>query len=472
MSSHGPLTAVGVDVGTSALKAVLVHVGGHVTVVRSTTIPYDASGAPTRDPEVWVASARRAIAEVAAGEHVDVVGLTGQMHALVPVAAGHPVHDAMLWLDYEGSAALDQFVASHPGLDLLARTGNLPLPDFTLAKWLLLAREVPSLRRRVDALPAAKDFVRETLGEATAPTMDINEAAGTQWFDPFRLEWDPVVTVAAAIPPAALVSVTTPAQVVGTTGRGVLAGSVRVVAGTGDQHAAARALGADRPGRASLSLGTSGVLGVGARLDGLPAGWDGALHLFPTGDPGAFHVIGTIPAFAGSLRWIAGVLGIDFADLGDLALTGRPDAVRFFPYLGGSGAPHPDSNRRGELRGLSEVTSRGDLARAVVDGLANEVACLVREVRDRGIAVDDLVLSGGLTAMEPLVAAVAERLDVSVSRSVVREASAVGAALIGIDGVEPGRRSVCDREPVSVMRRVEPSPDWISERSAMLAARA
>jgi sugar (pentulose or hexulose) kinase len=468
MSRTGGRRAIGIDVGTSGLKAVLVHVDDHVEVERSTAVGYDPTGAPTRDPDVWVAAARTAIDQLANERRVDVIGLTGQMHALVPVRGGRPFHEAMLWLDYEGAGALERFCKSHTELPLLARTGNIPLPDFTLAKWLMLVEQEPLLARAVERLPAAKDFVRSNLCESAEPVTDLNEAAGTQWFDPFRSRWDMDITQAAALPPSALVPVVRPEHVVGVTRLHASGEPIPVVAGTGDQHAAARALGADVQGKASLSLGTSGVLGVSTRLIGLPDGWDGSLHLFPIGAPGAFHIIATVPAFGSALRWIASILGIEMAELSHLAATGRADAARFYPYLNGSGAPHPDASRRGEFRGLAEDSTRADLARAVVDGLANEVACLIADVRDRGIVIADLVVSGGPTALAPLLGAIAGRLDVPVWRSVVPEASAVGAALLGIDGLGWPGHPTCDLEPVATRDRTSPSPRWLAERAAIL----
>lgn len=468
MKARRTASALGIDVGTSSVKAVLLEVDGGVRVVRSVTVGYDAGGAPARDPSVWVSSALAAVAEAVGNRNVDVVGLTGQMHALVPMAGGRPLRDAMLWLDYQGEEALATFCHRHPELPLLSRTGNIPLPDFMLAKWLVASEADPSLRTRVESLPAAKDVVRLALAPGMGPVADVNEAAGTQLLDPFGRDWDRELAAAAGIPQSALPTVVAPDRIVGETAAGVVGAGVPVVAGTGDQHAAARALGADRPGRASLSLGTSGVLGVALRLEALPDGWDGSLHLFPCGDSGEFQVIGTIPAFGGALRWAATTLDVDLDDLGPLALAGRPGAARFYPYLGGSGAPHPDTSRRAELRGLSEATTRADIARAVIDGLANEVACLIADTRERGVAIGDLVVSGGPASLGALREAIASRLDMPVSRSIVPEASAVGAALLGLDGLGLSAHAACDRLPVAVASTAPPSARWVEERTEIL----
>jgi sugar (pentulose or hexulose) kinase len=463
--------ALGVDVGTSALKAVRVRVdNGAVVVERAIERTYNDERIPTRDPAVWVAAAHVAVGELLTEAQVDVVGFTGQMHALVPVAKQRPIRPALLWLDYTGAAALERFCATHPKLDLLRRTGNIPLPDFTLAKWLVASENDSTLPQRVDRLPPAKDFVRDSFLDEPARVIDVNEAAGTQWFDPFERVWDREITRAAHLPDSVLGPVVSPHSVIASTAAGATGSRIPVVAGAGDQQSAARAFGADRPGTASLNLGTSGVLAVAGHLGKLPDDWDGGFHLFPLDLEGSFHVIGTIPALAGSLRWAAQLLGVAVADLGHLASAGRQDQVRFFPYLGGSGAPHPDASKTGELRGLTEMSTREDVARAVIDGIANEAACLVSEVLAKGVTVSEVVLSGGAVAQQGLAAAIASRLSVPVCRSTAAEASAIGAALYALDSLGVDPRPTSRREEVGVVKRIDASPRWLSERTEILSS--
>ena len=231
-----------------------------------------------------------------------------------------------------------------------------------------------------------------------------------------------------------------------------------------------RALGADVAGRASLSMGTSGVLSVPWRTVGLPAGWGGAWHLFPTSVDGAFGVIATIPALAGSLTWVARLLGTDVAGLARLAASGRARDVRFFPYLGGSGAPHPDVTQRGQLRGLAETTTTVELARGVLEGVASELAMLVEETRDQGVPIGEVVLSGGLAALDPLASLIGGRTGLPLWRSSVHEASAVGAALIGLDGVGAGHHATGARARVTVRARDRAPVDdrWRAQRQTIL----
>ena len=204
-------------------------------------------------------AASRALERVADGS-LEAVGFTGQMHALVPVEAGRSLGQVRLWLDVEGKPHLDAFVRAHRQLSLLRRTGNIPLPDFTLAKWLALRAESPEVADRVESLPAAKDFVRDAFVAELRILTDLNEAAGTQWFDPFKRVWSPAICAAADIPRDLLGEVVAPTMVVGQTRDRRLLRGIPVIAGAGDQQAAARAQGSGVEGRASLSLGTSGVI--------------------------------------------------------------------------------------------------------------------------------------------------------------------------------------------------------------------
>ena len=146
------------------------------------------------------------------------------------------------------------------------------------------------------------------------------------------------------------------------------------------------------------------------------------------------------------------------------------ETVRFFPYLAGSGAPNPDSTRRAQLRGLAEASNRADVAFAVLDGIASEMACQVAEMRALGVPVDEVVVSGGLASIGPLVHAFAERLDAHVWRSDVVEGSAVGAALLALDGVglAGDARVGATRVRVGSTKRRALDETWLRERDAIM----
>lgn len=431
---------VGVDVGTSGVKASLVEVKGESVVeLRSTSVPYLAANEPCRDPDRWVAASYEALDALELPGPVEGAGFSGQMHALVALDGdGKPVHDALLWLDYEGAPVLEKFISDHPEIDLLRRTGNVPLPDFTLAKWLMLQDRSPGVAGRAAHLVLAKDYVRGVLC-ADRWLTDWNEASGTQVFDPWRRDWAADVAAAASLPIALLPQVTEATTEVGVLrNRSGAVLSARCVVGTGDQASAARAVGVSRAGVVSLGLGTSGVVAGEIEAGMVGNNWDGGFHLFSLDASEAFQVIGTVPSVGPTLRWVAQLLRVPVAKLGDLASASEsgPGGVAFLPYLGGRGAPHADSAQSGGLVGLRETTTDAEIAQAVFVGIALELAAVIEELGQAGAKVCEVVCSGGASRDRHLLATIAAALEVPCRSASAADASSVGAALLGLDAID------------------------------------
>lgn len=456
---------IGIDIGTSSVKAVRIETeGSGVSVETAAAAPYAADGSPTRDPAVWARLAETALDDLAAGERIEGIGFTGQMHAMVALDGdGGVAAPVKLWLDMDGAADLDAFVAAYPGR-FARETGNIPLPDFTLAKWLWARRRDPGLDRKIARLVGAKDYVRNALDPSAPFVTDRNEAAGTQMFDPFAGRWHAGILGRAGLPASAL-----PDPVPASTAAGSWHG-IPLIVGVGDQAAAARAIGALRPGVASLSLGTSGVLSIPLRAPDLPAAWDGAFHLFPTGFDDDYQVIGTVPAFGAALRWLQNLTGRSAAELDALA-AGRPigtGRALFLPYLAGAGAPHPDHGLGARLLGLGVDTGPADIVRAVYDGLAQELAAIVGEAAAVGAPTRAVVLSGGATRLPALVATLATLLPAECRLVDAAEASAVGAALAACDHFMPGNGLCLGATDVGRPAPQSIRGDWRVARDAAL----
>ena len=464
------MRTIGIDIGTSSVKAVLCRIGAEVVVERTVCKPYGEDGRPTRDPDLWVRLAKSAITELTANGPVAAVGFTGQMHALVALdAMGAVAAPVKLWLDMDGAAALRDFVRRvHNGLAaaMARRTGNIPLPDFTLAKWLHALGADPTLDQRVVRLCCAKDFVRQQLDPKAPHVVDSNEAAGMQLFDPFADRWNGELVAAAGIPSQAL-----PAVVHAATVAGRLADGTPLVVGVGDQASAARAIGAFEPGTVSLSLGTSGVLSFTLERRRLAADWNGAFHLFPLGFTGDYEVIGTIPAFGGTLRWLSSLLGRSIGELDRLAAETAPGDGRaiFLPYLAGAGAPHPRHELEGRLIGITAELTPARLVRAVYDGLAQEFAIIAQEAAVHLARGERVMISGGAARLTCLVGTIAAFLDAEICVVDAGEASAVGAALIAADTLAPGTRARLTATPVPRTKRVAPTMAWRKAREAVFA---
>ena len=384
--------------------------------------------------------------------HIAGVGFTGQMHALVAVDETlRPLRPAVLWLDYEGTAPLQTMLLGHPEIDFVRSTGNIALPDFTLAKWLVAVEQEPGLASATHAILGAKDYVRTVLCGSEIIT-DWNEAAGTQLYDPFRRSWSDDIATAAGLPVGTLPTVVdSTTLIVPPRNRGGVRVGDHGVVGTGDQAAAARAVGALREGVVSLSLGTSGVLAARLDMPDLPNDWDGRFHLFPLDTAGAFQLIGTIPSVGPTLRWVSQLLRVSIEKLSRLAGsvdTDRPGA-RFFPYLAGRGAPNADAHQEGALLGLTEKTTSAEVAQAVYVGIAFELGSIVEEMRALGVQVEHVVCSGAVAVDSHLVELIAACADVRCSTASSLSASSSGAALLAHDAVAFESRAALGTRPVS-----------------------
>jgi len=456
---------IGIDIGTSSIKAVRVRADDGLTVEAAVAKPYAADGAPTRDATLWARLAEEALIELSTGETVSAIGFTGQMHAMVALDGdGALAAPVKLWLDMDGAPDLDAFVAAYPG-SFAQQTGNIPLPDFTLAKWLWARRLDPTLSSRISGLYCAKDYVRAALDPSAPFVVDRNEATGMQVFDPFADHWHTSILERAGLPKAAL-----PQLVSATEAAGSWCG-IPMVVGVGDQAAAARAIGALVPGVASLSLGTSGVLSIPLKKSALPTRWDGAFHLFPTGFGDDYQVIGTVPAFGATLRWLQTLFGRTMAEL-DAAAADRPigeGRTLFVPYLAGAGAPHPDHGLAAALTGLTVDTDLTAIVRAVYDGMAQELAAITEEAAAIGAPTQTIVLSGGATHLPGLVATLSAFLPCQCRVVDAAEASAVGAALAALDHLAPANRLSLSTAPVTRAKALAPRDDWRLARAAALS---
>jgi sugar (pentulose or hexulose) kinase len=464
----------GLDVGTSGVKATVVEVDGNLATERvSTSVAYRPDGEPSRDPERWLTASLDALSKLTAGDGggIEGIGFTGQMHALVLLGAeGGPLRPALLWLDYEGDELLQGFVRAHPDLDLVRRTGNVALADFTLAKWLYAVASAPGLVGEVRAVVGAKDYVRARLCGGERLT-DVNEAAGMQWYDPFERRWATDIVVAAGLSTSVLPTVVSSRTFVAAAHGGDVARiAPRSVVGTGDQAAASRAVGALNEGVASLSLGTSGVVACRFDFGELPENWDGRFHLFPLDEPGEFQLIGTVPSVGPTLRWLSRLTRVPADELAALAgsAAANRSGVHFFPYLGGRGAPNADAQQRGALVGLTEQSSPADVAHAVYLGIAFEISSIVSDMRAVGAKISRVVCSGGAALDRYLVETIAACLDVPCLTASGSNASASGAALFAYDAITPGTAASLSLRPVPVQQELEVSRDWCEQREALV----
>lgn len=442
-------TLVGLDIGTSGVKALALSPDGEVVGRAEEAYPLSVPrpGWAEQDPEDWVLAAERALRRL--GAEAEHVGLSGQMHGLVALDAEQRVlRPAILWNDQRTGAECAE-IERLIGLErLIQLTGNRALPGFTAPKLLWLRRHEPEVYERIVHVLLPKDFVRLRLFGRLAT--DAADASGTLLFDVAGRRWSEEVLAALEIPSHWLPPV----------------GESTEVAGAGDQAAGAIGVGVHEPGLSSVVLGTSGV--VFAPLDGYRPDPEGRAHVFCHAVPGSWHAMGVMLSAAGSLGWFRRIC-VDDAPPGRVdaeAAEWEPGAegVTFLPYLAGERTPHADPHARGAFVGLSLRHDRGALVRAVMEGVAYGLRDCLEVVRELGCEVAAGRVSGGGARSELWLRIVASVLGLPLQRTVVEEGAAYGAALLG--GVAGGvfgdvREAV--EACVRVRDEVEPDPEWTSQ---------
>jgi len=452
--------AVGLDVGTSGVKALAISATGEV--LASAEVGYGLStpqpGWAEQDPADWWRATEEALDAVGVDE-VAGIGLSGQMHGLVALdAAAEVIRPAILWND-QRTAAQCREIEERVGFERLVElTGNRALTGFTAPKLLWLREHEPESYARIARIMLPKDYVRLKLCGEHA--IDVADASGTLLFDVARRRWSDEVLDALEIPREWLPRALESAEESGTTPDGV-----PVAAGAGDQAAGALGVGAISPGPASVALGTSGV--VFSALDAYRADPQARVHVFCHAVPDRWHAMGVMLSAAGSLQWFRDTLapGVEFGALLEEAARWEPGAegLTLLPYLAGERTPHADPDARGAFAGLSLRHDRGALTRAVLEGVAFGLRDCLDVVRSVGAAPEVGRASGGGARSELWLKIVASVLELPVERLAVEEGAAYGAALLG--GVAGGLWRDAEEAVAACVRphgRVDPEPGWVA----------
>jgi xylulokinase len=449
---------VGLDVGTTGVKAIAISDEGELLARAEHGYPLSAPqpGWAEQDPEDWWRASEAALAEVGVDRAVG-IGLSGQMHGLVALdAADRVLRPAILWNDQRTEAEVAE-IEDLLGLErLVALTGNRALTGFTAPKLLWLRRHEPNVFARIEHILLPKDYVRLRLGGERA--IDVADASGTLLFDVERRRWSDEVVEALELPrdwlPRALESPEVSAET---------AGGVPIAAGAGDQAAGALGVGIDRPGSLSVVLGTSGV--VFAALPRFQADPEARVHAFCHAVPNGWHAMGVMLSAAGSLRWFRDTCaaGTSYEDLLVEAAAAAPgsEGVVFLPYLSGERTPHADPNARASFTGLALSHRRGELARAVLEGVAYGLRDSLELLRELGVRPEAGRVSGGGARSRLWLEIVASVLGLPLELTAVEEGAAYGAALLG--GVAAGVfRDVHEAVAacVRVRDRIDPNDAW------------
>jgi xylulokinase len=459
---------LGIDIGTSSVKAVLVD--EHATVVAQGSAPLSVARPQPlyaeQHPEDWWQATLSAVASLPRSERAAVraVGLSGQMHGATLLGRHDRVlRPAMLWCD--GRAALECLELERREPRARAITGNLMMPGFTAPKLLWIARHEPQHFARIERVLLPKDYVRLRLtGEAVS---DMSDASGTGWLDVAGRDWSEAMLAASGLERAQM-----PQLVEGSAPSGRLTAQaaaqlqlprILVAGGAGDNAASAVGMGIIAPGEALLSLGTSGVLfAVTGQFRPNP---DKAAHAFCHCLPGRWHQMSVLLTAASTIDWVGQIMGepdpqrlVALAEVEPL----RASSPYFLPYLSGERTPHNDPHARGVFFGLNVQCTRGALVLAVLEGVALAFADGLDVLLESGQTIGQISVTGGGARLRYWGQLLAAALNRPLSYRAGSElGAALGAARLGrlaLTGAAP--EAVCTPPPQTEL--VEPQADLVA----------
>ncbi len=473
---------LGIDVGTTGSKALLVDADGLVKVSATTEYPMFTPQPlwAEQNPADWwaatVTSIRRVLDDGGVQpDQIAGVGLTGQMHGLVLLdALGEVLRPCIMWNDQRTAAQCAAITQKVGAGDVLRLTGNPVLPGFTAPKIVWVREHESEVYTQVAKVLLPKDYVRYRLTGGFFS--EVSDASGTSLFDVGQRQWADEMLKALDVPRQWLPEVTespvVSAHVSAHAARetGLLEGTP-VVGGGGDQAAQAVGTGIIAEGVVSATLGTSGV--VFAASESYRVEPEGRLHAFCHAVPGMWHLMGVMLSAGGSFRWYRDALGDleraqaresgrDAYDLLTEAAAEVPpgcEGLLFLPYMTGERTPYADPNARGVFFGLTLRHGKAHMTRAVLEGVTYGLRDSLELMRGLGLSIEQVRASGG-GARSPLWRQIlADAFDTEIVTVNVTEGAAYGAALLaGVGaGVYRGVTEACDAA-VRVTGRTEPGP--------------
>lgn len=450
---------IGVDVGTSSCKCIVLDAEGNLLCSESRTYPLyqKEPGYSEQDPHDWwnaIQDCLRTLATNLSDVTIEGISFSGQMHGMVALDKdGKVIRNAILWNDQRTSAQCETITKIAGGLDgLLGYTNNQMLTGYTGGKILWMKENEPENYEKTTVVINPKDYIRYCLtGELCT---DVSDASGFGLFNiknrswayeliekiGFKKEIFPNVVESTAQTGVILPEI---AEKLG------LAASIPVYGGGGDAVISTTGMGLVTPGKIGLTLGTSGVVAMG--LPAYRENPNGVLQLFCNNKPGTWHVMGVTLAAAGSFQWFHDEFAQleiarekqggenAFVALNHLCENINPgaDGLIFLPYLSGERCPINDPKARAAFIGASSLHTRGHFTRAVLEGVAfslKQVYDLIAKV-DTNIISTEVIVSGGgaKSALWKQIIADIFQLPVKTVHGST-EGGAYGAALIGGTG--------------------------------------
>lgn len=461
---------IGIDLGTSAVKLLLMDEAGQVKNVVSREYPleFPQPGWSQQNPEDWRKAVLEGIPDLLTGfDHKAVAGIGcgGQMHGLVVLDRDDQViRPAILWNDGRTARQVDYLNNVIGKERLSAWTANIAFAGFTAPKILWMRENEPENFARIAKIMLPKDYVNYILTGVHA--CDDSDASGTLLLDVKNKRWSREMLDICGVRETQMPRLFESYQCIGTVKPDIaralgLGDNVKVAAGAGDNAAAAVGTGVVGDGGCNISLGTSGTVFISSKNFGVDR--HNALHAFAHAD-GGYHLMGCMLSAASCNKWLME----DIYKTSDYIAEQAPitedrlgeNHVFFLPYLMGERSPINDTNARGTFLGMTMDTTRADLTQAVLEGVAFAIRDSVEVARSLGIDIRSSKICGG-GARSPLwKKMIANILNVELECLECEQGPGMGGAMLAMVacGAYETVQAACDAI-VRVASRVTPEPE-------------
>ena len=466
---------IGVDLGTSAVKLLLMDSEGTIVNIVSREYPlyFPHPGWSEQKPEDWFSNTMEGIKELTAGvDKSQIAGISfgGQMHGLVILDENDEViRPAILWNDGRTVEECD-YLNNVIGKDKLSQyTANISFTGFTAPKILWVKNKEPENFARINKIMLPKDYIAYKLSGAFCT--DVSDASGMLIFDVKNRRWSKEMCDICGVREEQLATVYESYEKVGTLLPEIAAElgipeTCIVAAGAGDNAAAAVGTGTVGDGKCNISLGTSGTIFISSDKFGVDN--NNALHSFDHAD-GHYHLMGCMLSAASCNKWwMDEIIGTtDYAAEQKAIDKLGENHVYFLPYLMGERSPHNNPNARGTFIGMTMDTTRADMTQAVLEGVAFALRDSFEVAKSLGIKIERTKICGG-GAKSPLwKKIIANVLGIKVDVIESEQGPSMGGAMLAAvaNGEYSSVEEIADKF-VKVVDTVEPDPELVAKYDA------
>ena len=463
---------IGVDLGTSSVKLLLMNEKGEIKNIVSKEYPlfFPKTGWSEQNPEDWWKGCTEGIKELVNGfDASEVAGISfgGQMHGLVVLDENdNVIRPAILWNDGRTGKECEFYNKTVGREKISELTGNMAFTGFTAPKLLWMKENEPELFAKIKKIMLPKDYIAYMLSGVHCT--DVSDASGMLLFDVKNRCWSEEMCALTGVSVSQLAKIYESYEVVGTVKPEVakilgIPASVKVIAGAGDNAAGAVGTGTLKHGMCQVSLGTSGTVLIST--DNYAVDPNNTMHTFDHAN-GKYHFLGCMLSAASSNKWwMDDIIGTkDYAgEQKEIKELGN-NSVFYLPYLMGERTPHNNANARGAFVGLSMDTTRADMTQAVLEGVAFGLRDAVEIARSLGIEVSRIRAIGG-GAKSPLWCDIlANVMNVKVDKINCEEGPGYGAAILAAVGcgVYSSPEEAADTF-IKVTKTIEPDAEVVAK---------